>query len=165
MSLIYIQGYREPVEVDKAIAEKISQAFNNKDIPETSVISTSQWTGRKSQIRSVRITNDYVAPSTGDTFIEDTRKYRNGVLSKPVEYRANSLNFFEMLYWGFTGKLEIGEEIKKKAYEIQLQFFKQNPRRLYPDPYLFKEIIGGGVCNKYILDVVERSIRADRSFR
>lgn len=50
------------------------------------------------------------------------------------------VGLFKLMYWAMTGKDPSKEDIQK-AYKLQKKFFGDNPKRIHPDPRIFKSMI------------------------
>jgi len=96
-----------------------------------------------------------------DGLDREYRIYRQQINSMTPEQKAERLEIFNLLYWGLTNKHEIPEDIKKQAIEIQTNFFKENQKRIYCSPYLFKELFTEFQIFNPVFVMIERAVLED----
>ena len=90
---------------------------------------------------------------------------------KPASEKAKNLNLFKLVYWAVTGSKEIPENMRKRVIEMQTDFLEKNPKRVYCDMHIFKNLTKSVVQNsnpeasnrfrKSAMDIVERSLAED----
>jgi hypothetical protein len=88
-------------------------------------------------------------------------EYRTRVLAQSPYMRAQNLNLFKLVYQAFTGQIVPPADMREEAIKIQEAFFIKNPKRIYCDPALFRELIGGDGANRALLTLVETVIGQD----
>jgi len=88
--------------------------------------------------------------------------HRREINSQSPEQKAQRLEMFNLFYWGMTKEHNIPEDIKGKVIKIQTEFFKENPKRIYCDPILFRPLFEGKekVFNP-VLTIIERNVAED----
>ena len=134
------------------------------------IVEIGDWSGAKDQIQQTKI--DYFKPDEPETDHsqkdEEMRKlntnyanYRKSINSMTPEKKAERIELFNLFYWGMTKKHEVPEDIKNKVIEIQTKFFRENPKRIYCSPILFKELFESNQVFNPVLAMVERVVAED----
>ena len=171
MSYIKLKGSKENIEAEKLEAQAIKRIFENNNFSKDYPIKTETWSGIKGNIDYVVITNESIKQN-GNLIVKnydnEYKKYRHQKLSLTTEQRGKNLSMFELLWWGATGKKEIPQNIADKAEITQKEFFAENPKRIYCDPILFKDLIPGRgeltIWQRGVFDVVERCVGIDMRY-
>lgn len=84
-------------------------------------------------------TKDYKKEDTQRNSIDrEYSKYHKEKRERTAEVKAKDFKIFELLYFTHRGDFKIKDEVKNTVEKIQLKFFKENPKRIYPDPILFR---------------------------
>ena len=96
-----------------------------------------------------------------DGLDREYRIYRQEVNSMTPEKKAERLGIFNLLYWGLTNNHKMPEDIKKQAIEIQTKFFKENPKRIYCSPFLFKKLFTDFQIFNPAFVMIERAVLED----
>lgn len=133
-----------------------------------SLVQVGTWEGAIADIGyfnevATRVKSDYVVNDTQKEFLKTRREF----LSKSLEDKINHLNFFRLLYWGFTRKnsesVLVGEKpIEEYVKNIQKKFFTCNPNRTMCDPVLFKPLIKNTKCHANVLSLIEGHVMQDK---
>ena len=99
---------------------------------------------------------------------DEYKKERTQILNLTPEQRGQRVGLFELLWWGATGTKEIPEDISDQVIEIQREFFRKNPKRIYCDPILFKKILPHKgeltIWQKGAFDIVEGCVGIDMRY-
>lgn len=88
----------------------------------------------------------------------DYLAYRKEKLSLPAEERAKDLNFLKLIIYD----IKTTKKFIAQAIELQKKFFEEKPNRIYPDPIIFKELLGSKPLGKYMVNIIERIINQDQ---
>jgi len=163
---IRVRGRKEPlhVEGDSLLEDwRLYQEGKGKDF----ILTLGNWTGKLSMIADFFVEEAAKSNKSFDDYYEMERKEQLRKLQLVPAERAKELGFFRFLYWGFTKKdskeikTNSGASIEDFAIELQKKFFEENPKRVWPDPIIFKAIIKSNTCDQAVTGIVERLIRVD----
>jgi hypothetical protein len=143
-STINLKGIGKPLYVSKASAEKIQNIYHDKNIPKEFAIKVGNQSFSKGDIKYIEVNSDGSQSQVNDNemtnFYKNEMSDRESLVKKSPEYKAGLLDMFFYLYKNATMK-EPSQETLDEAKEVQLQFFKENPRRTLCDVYLLKKLI------------------------
>jgi hypothetical protein len=126
------------------------------------LIEFGGWTGRLSEIRSIREAK--TAPSASQRPNQADVEYRQELFRlrrMSPEARAQRLGFFKFIFYGFHRRNPTEKELKM-AQDIQEKFFTEHPKRIMCEPTLWRKILGEGSCNDRFLHIVENQMRQDK---
>jgi len=134
------------------------------------IVNVGDWSGTKDQIQQTKI--DYFKPDEPETNHDEKNKiareldinyfnFRKHINSMTPEKKAERLEMFNLLYWGMTGKHDIPVDIAEQVIEIQTKFFKENTKRIYCSPFLFKKLFTDFQIFNPAFVMIERSILVD----
>ena len=165
---IKVRGFKDDVSTEDGEGLKQKwEAFMLKRAQDE-LVEVGGWTGLLSDIRSMR----KVASSASEKSVgrEEEMEYRNNlteIRKMNPEKRAKRLGLFRLMYWGFTGKrseevIIKGRPVEELAIEAQAKFFKENPKRIFPDYDIFRHLIKSEKCNEAIIRIIDNQSRQDR---
>lgn len=115
-------------------------------------INIGDWSGTRDQIMQTKVDwfKENEPEIDHDKANELTRslnkrywEFRREINSLSPREKAMRLELFNLLYWGIVRKHNIPNDIKKKVMIIQEKFFEKNPKRIFCDPILFKNVFNG----------------------
>lgn len=166
MYLVKIKGEDYPREVsDESGARLLTMWIDFKNKPKSQqqdkVITVQNWTGSLSDIRNVEVRKE--AKTQPDSNVEYAAYHKMKRAWTP-EQKAKETGLIKLLHYGVTRKKleEETKEFQDKVYNLQLEFFKLNPKRIYPDPIIFRPLYKGTetiVGSKIVEIVVMRDMR------
>jgi hypothetical protein len=161
--IIKIRGEEEGISVNDLQGQKLLLAWEEyhktkKNIP----IEINGYHGTISDIRNILFEKN--VKKVSDLEVNDYTKEHADIRKLPIKDKATRSGFLKLVHYTFTGKKLEDEniELKKKLVDVQIKFFTNNPKRIYPDLILFKEIYGD--VHKYdvrSMYVLENLIRRD----
>lgn len=139
---IMIKGKINPIVVSFSSGQSIKQDWEKyKQGGENAVFETNDFSGTMSDIRYFCKKSPHQSQKINyQDYKEEYKKERNITLSQSPERRAKNLGLFKIIYYAFTG-CNPSEDILQKATEIQKDFFTKNPKRMFPNPIIFKDIV------------------------
>jgi hypothetical protein len=128
---------------DEGVAKQIKKDLEAKNLPDI-VMVNENLSVKKQHIQAVYIDQDPVVKNDViDRSDAEYHEWRGMKHRQGPEERGKGLSMFGLLYWCFSGKKEIPEEIKAQAIERQTKFFTENPGRCFVDVGIFKDILDG----------------------
>lgn len=171
---IKIKSLKEPIRVENhGPATRIKESWERFMLHEIddAMVTIAGWTGTLGSIvffREIASSNASSARhdedwrKTGEDFIIN----RNIFLKLSSEEKGKKLDFFRMIYWGFTQRksenIMAGDvPIEEYAQDIQSEFFRKNPKRMLCDPAEFKKIIKSSECHSSVSSIIEGAILQD----
>lgn len=171
MAKIYIKRLREPIVTDRKTASKVvlkrwgNERDHIKPYPPNSVISIGDFRGQLGDVVNVDLRTEVSRSDENKGYTEnieiDYMKYREKIYDSGHEARAHNMNFFKLIYQAFTNEIELPNNLILRAVEIQDDFFKENPKRIYCDPVLFKGLFEKGKSHSPMLRVIESLVQQD----
>lgn len=174
---IKVTGLKEPIRAENhgatSVIKEKWEKFKKGEI-EDILVTISGWTGTlKSIIYFKEIKSSSASTSSFDIYYKDQRekwlKDRLSFRNLPLEIKSKQVDFFRMIYWGFTGRkseeIKIGDTpIEEIVINIHKEFFTNNPKRTLCDPILYKKVIKSVTCHDTITSTIEKAIMEDRKF-
>ncbi len=145
MYKIYIKSDREPIIVkDNNIGTAILGQWEDSLIPDTNKFKIGDWTGLKSEIKSVVRFNDEPKMDqniSNENSSNEYRKYRKAMLALPKSELAKNMQYFGFIYQVlFERNYRDDIELVRNVYKLQFDFFSENKDVILPDPAIFRDI-------------------------
>lgn len=164
--ILKIKGLRDQIELNNDIGEKVKDKFINyveKGIDSGVVLD--KWTGKTSSIENIIREAGSRADEKGNAYKDYVKSYyeeRKRILELPLNERASRLMFYKMCRRTFKDDVEITPEEKLEVLKRQHQFFKENPRRIFPDMNIFADLLGNKADIRYGVEIISNMVNADK---
>lgn len=151
MATIKIKGMGK-IEVADSIARNVKADWSNTNISKETPVDLGEWSGQLGEIIGFLIPPLYQANTRAsdamDENRENSKRFRIQQQNMPLEERSKQLQFFDFLWYSFartsdkwrSARMEPPAGVHEAAIKAQREFFKQNPKRVVPDPLIFKLI-------------------------
>lgn len=145
MYKIYVKTDRDPIiEKDNSKGAAIKAKFEASIIAGDTQFKIDNWTGYKSDIRSVTYFHDEAhseAQIANQHSKENYKKHRHEMLSLPKTELAKNMQYFGFVYQILSQKNYRDDiELVREVYKLQLKFFTENKNVILPDPAIFSDI-------------------------
>lgn len=153
MGLIHIKNRKEPIRVSNDRAAQVKKIRFGTVMPDGSVIGKADprddldlggWCGEIGQVRAVEIEPE-VKARVDDSAQEDeeVRKRNESWLRQTPEKKAEHMEYFKICWSSRHGfaRVEIPRDVLDKAYKIQVEYYRQNPRALMTPSEKFNAIL------------------------
>lgn len=123
--------------------------------------NTAFFTGDIKQIVKLEKSEAELSKGMPDSIEKEYLEFRSKMLSLPIEKRANILRLVKMI-WAAHTELPLTDEIKEKIIERQLAYFKENPKCIYANPKVYRDLIPRFIDKKQIesLNPIQNTIPA-----
>lgn len=145
MAHLYLKGMNEPITIDRSLAVKIKDRFTGNQrfgIPKASpndILEVGEMVAQYGQIKFINLAGPSPEKRADNShFLADYDRQRKAALSLSPYERAKSVGVFKMLLWAHTGLMDIPANLVSAIHEVQEKFFTENPKRVLPDPEIFK---------------------------
>lgn len=152
---VHLIGHKEPIYIDGFKGKILADDFANGKLKGRNVeIEGGVYSG--SDIRSVAPGNrpaemNPSASNTNNVHQEISEEYfreRNRMLKLSPKDRAQNIGVAQVIYYVISGKaLEDNDILRQKIVQVQEKFFAEHPRRIHPDPIIFKSAFDEFVPN------------------
>ena len=125
----------------KLLAKWIHYKQTPKGMAQDTPIQIGGWTGVLSDIRNIELFREAKNNLAADTIGEFKEMHKRKRKFTPEE-KAKDFSIIKMVHWAITKKKfeEEPQEIQDRVYQMQLEFFKNEPKRIYPNPLIFKKL-------------------------
>lgn len=144
-STVKVRGLEEDIAATYSEAETIKKIWEDKTKDPGYIIHIGKTSFQKKDIRLVILRADRDQKASNDLdrteFYNEERKDHYRISKLKPEEKAKFLDLFDLLYFCATNIRPTPAEVRKQAYDIQLQFFKENPARNICDAHLLKALV------------------------
>lgn len=130
----------EPMFVDDVKGGIIMDSWVNDKKARMVVGKTAFYTGDIKQIVKIEKSEAEVAKTLPNTIDRDYQNFRNKMLALSVEKRAGILRIAKMI-WNAHTKAPLTDEIKAQIVERQLTYLTENPKCIYANPKVYRDLI------------------------
>lgn len=161
--IIKLKGKEADITVDDVHGQKLLLAWREfQESRNNGPIDVKGFYGTLSDIKNIVFEKSYrkaEQDTEGDFKVEHKR-----IRELPPKEKALRSGFLKILHYAFTKKRLEDETVdfKKKLVDIQLKFFIDNPKRIHPDPILFKEIYGAiNKVDENAFRIIQHTIQRD----
>lgn len=145
MAKLYIKGITEPFDISAEAATKINAYYLDQKIPKDAKISVEGWSGEKGQIKGILNKGDLQKKNFIEEYQDEYVKNRRKRIDMSPSQRAeNSKGYFDFIFYGFMNSSDVPPEAWEEAKELMTEFFENNPKRLWADPIIFKDMFPTG---------------------
>lgn len=150
MFKVKLVGQRDVLVVSRIQGEGIERVLEDNNVPDDAVIPVGESRMRKSEIKSVIPYND-PEEDAGATrkandekykrMAEESAKTHREFVNLPVQEKAKRMGWFKTCYFALSGMQKAPENLKIEIYNRQMEFYKNNPKRQFCDPKIYKDLI------------------------
>lgn len=138
MAKLYIKGIQEPLEISFDAYMLAKKFFLDEKIPKDFKMNIGEWSGEKSQIKSLMSGHEITKKDFTKTYNDEYDVGRKQRLAmNPIQRAQNSRGYFEYIFLGFMGYATLPAEAWKEAKELMVEFYTKNPKRIWADPMIF----------------------------
>lgn len=164
---LFVEDAKGKVVMDTWIADKKARMVLG---------NTAFFTGDIKQITKIEKTEAELAPSVTSQETEYL-EFRKKMLSLPIEKRAGILRIPKMI-WASHTKQEMADDVKEQIKARQLTYFTENPKCIYANPKVYKDLITKyqpiaqledykpiqNIVPKAMLRIIEELVRTDLQY-
>lgn len=167
MGQIILRGKRGSVYVEDNKAKVLKAAFEEGTLPP--IIALDKVSFRSMEIKAIELEGEKEEKNNWKVNLEDYKNEHKRIRGLTAYEKSNRLEFFKLFFFTFTGKNEFSPELLEEARSRQEKFFIANPKRILPDPQIFKDLITDLPENKELSNnlrnssshFIERCLAAD----
>lgn len=104
---------------------------------------------------------EWYKDKTQDAFNEYIDGRNKRLKMSPGERASNTMGWFKFIYYSMYGK-EPSREIEQQAYEIAIEYYKNNKFRIWCDPLEYKKLFTGEeFANTSALNIITSVVGQD----
>lgn len=145
MHKIQVKNQSEPILVaNDSLGSDIKIKFESSTVPMDTQFKIENWSGYKSEIRSVTFMRDVPktdANRANDHSADSYRRHRKEMLALPKSELARHMQYFGFVYQMLSQRNYRDDiELVREVYRLQLKFFTENANVILPDPAIFSDI-------------------------
>jgi len=167
----------EPLFIDDVKGKVVMETWVADKKAKMVIGNTAFFTGDIKQVTKLEKSEAETAPQVASHVEKEYTEFRKKMLALPIEQRAGIIRIPKMI-WASHTKQEMPEEVKKKIKEQQLVYFTENPKCIYANPKVYRDLIAKhlplavtenmspiqNVLPKAMLRIAEELIRTDLQY-